>query len=268
MRRSLLPTLFSLLLPGLAAPCQAETRPDVGFIQTPEPVVRAMLEVADTAPGDRVLDLGSGDGRIPIMAAVEFGAEGRGIEIDGQLVKLSRQRAEAAGVGEAVQFEQGDLFEADLSGADIITLYLLPELNQRLKPSLLSLPSGTRIVSHEFDMGRWQADDYRAVNQRKIYFWRVPAAVAGEWRASRQGKEIKLRLEQNYQRVWGEAELDGLITDLRDVRLDGDTLRFRIRTEASQRVMRARFRHGRLIELQSAPPLSGFSPASQWKVAD
>jgi SAM-dependent methyltransferase len=152
---------------------------DVPYVQTPEPVVDAMLEAADVQAGDLVYDLGCGDGRIVIAAAKKRGARGVGVDIDPDLVRESVENAEKAGVSDRVKFLQQDLFETDLREATVVMLYLLPHINQRLLPKLLAeLKPGTRIVSHQFDMGYWRPD--RVVNvptpsgERIIYFWVVP----------------------------------------------------------------------------------------------
>jgi SAM-dependent methyltransferase len=162
---------------GLSA-CQTgpEARwPDVHYVPTPTPVVDAMLEVAGVGPADVLYDLGSGDGRIPITAARRFGTRGVGIEIDPQLVAEAIANAKRAGVDDKVAFVEGDLFAQDLSAATVITLYLLPQLNLKLRPALLKLRPGTRIVSHDFRMGDWKPDRELRVGRSMIYLWTVPA---------------------------------------------------------------------------------------------
>ena len=149
--------------------------PDVIFVATPPAVVRAMLEVAKVRPNDLVLDLGSGDGRIAIAAAKEFGARGVGIEIDAELIDQARENARKAGVADRVQFLQQDLFQADISEATVVTLYLLPPLNLKLRPRLFNdLKPGTRVVSHAFHMGDWEPDQELDVEGRKVYLWVIP----------------------------------------------------------------------------------------------
>ncbi|ARP85173.1 SAM-dependent methyltransferase [Bordetella genomosp. 9] len=148
--------------------------PDVIFVPTPQNVVDAMLDVAKVGPKDVLYDLGSGDGRIPITAAKRFGTRGVGIDIDPQRIQEARANAQKAGVTDKVRFEQADLFQQDLSQATVISLYLLPSLNLKLKPMLLKLKPGTRIVSHAFDMGDWAPEKTLTVDGRMIYFWTVP----------------------------------------------------------------------------------------------
>lgn len=157
---------------------------DVPFVVTPDHVTRAMLELAAVKPGDFVIDLGSGDGRIVIVAARQFGARGLGVEIVPDLVERSRDNARRAGVADRVEFRVQDLFATDLSAATVITMYLLPDVNLQLRPRLLALKPGTRIVSHDWDMGDWKPDrvvtlevpdkPYGREKVSRIYLWTVP----------------------------------------------------------------------------------------------
>jgi SAM-dependent methyltransferase len=157
---------------------------DVPFVVTPDHVTRAMLELANVKPGDFVIDLGSGDGRIVIVAARHYGARGLGVEIVPDLVEKSRDNARRAGVAERVEFREQDLFETDLSRATVITMYLLPDVNLKLRPRLQALKPGTRIVSHDWDMGDWKPDrmvtidvpdkPYGLEKVSRLYLWTVP----------------------------------------------------------------------------------------------
>lgn len=149
-------------------------QPDVVFVPTPHEVVEKMLSVAKVTKDDVIYDLGSGDGRIVITAAKKFGARGVGIDINPELVAQAKAAAADEGVSDRVTFIEGDLFEQDLSKATVITLYLLPALNLKLRPTLLKLKPGTRIVSHAFDMGDWKPERTENVDGRTVYFWRVP----------------------------------------------------------------------------------------------
>lgn len=165
----------TLLAGGALAQTSPQTRsPDVIFVPTPQEVVDAMLEVAKVGPDDVLYDLGSGNGIIPVTAARKFGTRGVGIDIDPQRIQEANANAEKHGVTDKVKFIQGDLFEQDLSEATVISLYLLTSLNLKLRPKLLELKPGTRIVSHAFDMGDWKPDQVVDVNGRKVYFWTVP----------------------------------------------------------------------------------------------
>jgi SAM-dependent methyltransferase len=148
---------------------------DVPYVPTPENVVDSMLVLAGVGTDDVVYDLGSGDGRIPIFAARTYGARGVGIEIKPDLVEEARANAREAGVADRVTFRQGDLFEADLSGATVVTLYLLPDVNRQLRPRLFEqLDPGDRVVSHDFDMDEWEPDTTIRVSQSTLYLWTIP----------------------------------------------------------------------------------------------
>jgi SAM-dependent methyltransferase len=165
----------------LAAPRDQTPRPDIFFLGTPQPVVDAMLELAEVKPGDVLYDLGSGDGRIPIAAAKRYGIRAVGIEIDPQMVAEARANARAAGVSHLVTFVERDLFLADIGEASVVTLYLLDRLNLQLRPKLLrDLAPGSRIVSHQFGMGEWRPEAARTVGRSDIYLWRVPESKPGE----------------------------------------------------------------------------------------
>jgi len=189
---------------------------DVPFVTSPDNVTRAMLELAKVGPDDYLIDLGSGDGRIVIEAARAFGARGLGVEIDPKLVELSRSRARASGVGERALFREQDLFKTDLTPASVITMYLLPDVNLQLRPKLLALRPGTRVVSHDWDMGDWQPDRTITVDvpekkvglekSSKIHLWIVPMRVQGDWCGTGKARGTLLRLAQQYQLLRGRFE--------------------------------------------------------------
>lgn len=167
--------LAALLGLGVGAACRQIPGQDVRFEPTPMPAVRLMLEMAEVGPGDVVFDLGSGDGRIPIMAAREFGARGVGVEIDPALVRIARANAEERGVADRVEFRHGSMYDADLAGATVVTLFLHPEPNLKLRPKLLrELPPGARIVSYYWDMDDWPPLLVRQIHRRPVHLWRVP----------------------------------------------------------------------------------------------
>jgi len=172
MVRTLL--LLTALLAAAPAAAQGWT-PDVIYVPTPHDVVDDMLRLADVKKGDILYDLGSGDGRIPIAAAKKYGIRATGIDIDAERIAEANQNARGEGVTKLVEFRQEDLFKANFRDATIVTLYLLPELNLRLRPRLWAeLKPGTRIVSHQFDMGDWQPEKKLESNGRTVYFWTVP----------------------------------------------------------------------------------------------
>lgn len=177
---ALLTLLFTFgLAPGPAlAQAEAERQPDVPYVPTPQPVVDKMLDLARVGKNDVLYDLGCGDGRIVITAARERGARGVGIDLDPQRISEARANAEQAGVADRVKFMVGDLFKADFSEATVVTLYLLPDVNRRLRPQLWKqLKVGTRVVSHDFDMGaEWPAERAEQVNGKTVYYWTITAA--------------------------------------------------------------------------------------------
>jgi SAM-dependent methyltransferase len=191
---------------------------DVPYITTPDRVTAAMLDLAAVQAGDHVIDLGSGDGRI-VIAAARRGATGLGVEIDPRLVAESIANAKRAGVAARANFLEQDLFRTDLAPATVVTMYLLPEVNLRLRPAILDLRPGTRIVSHDWDMGDWRPD--RSVTlavpektiglskSSKVHLWIVPARVEGLWCGARDDRRAALRLRQSYQDVSGEIDIAG-----------------------------------------------------------
>jgi SAM-dependent methyltransferase len=196
---------------GLASAWAQAGGDEVPFITTPDAVTLAMLTAAQTRRGDHVIDLGSGDGRIVITAAKRFGATGLGVDIVPDLVLQSRRSAQAAGVAAQVEFRVEDLFTTDLSQATVVTLYLLPEFNLRLRPSLLALKPGTRVVSHDWDMGDWQPDRTltlavpdKAVGREKlsrVHLWWVPARIQGHW-CGPGGQQLALTQQHQLLSGW------------------------------------------------------------------
>jgi len=164
---------------GVQAQDESSSRdPDVPYVPTPQNVVDRMLELANVSEDDIVYDLGSGDGRIVITAAQTYGARGVGIEIDSQRVQEARKNAEEAGVADLVEFRQGDLFEADISEATVVTLYLLPSVNLKLRPKLFDeLAPGTPVVSHDFDMDGWKPEQTVEMGSDTIFLWTIPEEV-------------------------------------------------------------------------------------------
>jgi SAM-dependent methyltransferase len=213
----------------LAAAPAAHAMDEVPFIVTPDNVTVAMLELARVGPRDFVLDLGSGDGRIVVTAAKRFGARGLGVEIVPDLVAVSRRHAEAAGVADRARFVVQDLFQTDLAPASVITMYLLPELNLQLRPRLLALAPGTRVVSHDWDMDDWEPDARRDIDapaktigrekRSRLYLWVVPAPLQGRWCAA----GARLQLEQRFQRIDGTLQAGGTAQAVRG-RVDGRRL--------------------------------------------
>lgn len=191
--------------PGSAqAPVAPPTQraPDVVFVPTPHKVVDQMLAVARVGPGDILYDLGSGDGRIVIAAARRFGIRATGIDIDPRRITESRFNADSARVTHLTEFTNADLFETDLSEASVVTLYLLPELNVRLRPKLFAeLRPGSRVVSHSFGMGDWKADSTLMVDTRMVYYWVMPADISGDWSVTLGPRQLNVSITQQYQKI-------------------------------------------------------------------
>jgi SAM-dependent methyltransferase len=195
--------------------------------------VHTMLKAAQVGRQDTVYDLGCGDGRIVITAVKEYGARrGVCVDIDPERIKESRLNADSAGVTDRISFQEADLFEMDLSPATVVTLYLLPTLNERLRPKLFrELRPGTRVTSNSFDMGDWKADSvlYPGPGAQffsSAYFWVIPADVAGTWKVKLDRSAYTLNLDQRYQHVTGKASANGREIPLDEMSLRGDRLRF------------------------------------------
>jgi SAM-dependent methyltransferase len=178
---------------------------DVIWVPTPQSLVDKMLDMAKLTPKDIHYDLGSGDGRTVITAA-KRGAEAYGVEFNPDMVKLSERNAAKEGVAGKAKFINGDIFQTDFSRATVITLYLLPSLNVKLRPTILRMKPGTRVVSHAFSMDDWQADQTETVEGRTAYLWIVPAPVSGRWQMPGGGE---LTLKQNYQMISGVLRQGG-----------------------------------------------------------
>jgi len=202
---------------------------DVVWVPTPEALVERMLKLAGVGPKDYVIDLGSGDGRT-VIAAAKIGARAMGIEYNPDMVALSVKNAEKAGLGDKVKFIKADIFETDFSQATVITMYLLPALNLKLRPKILDLRPGTRVVSHAFNMEDWQPDQTVTVEGRDAFLWIVPAKVAGTWKLgvpAGSGEESwNVRLGQQFQVLSGRAQNGDKSFNLADARLRGANIRF------------------------------------------
>lgn len=201
---------------------------DVMWLPTPEAMVTRMLQAARTTNKDLVYDLGAGEGRIPIAAAKEFGARAVGIEYDPALAALARRNAQRAGVADKVTIIAGDIFKEDFSTATVVTLYLLPELNQQLRPQLLKMKPGTRIVSHLWDMGEWEPDETFRVDDGEAHLWVVPANIAGRWtlRGETGFVDGEVDFSQQFQRLGGTLSLRGKSQPLLGAYVQGEYVGF------------------------------------------
>jgi SAM-dependent methyltransferase len=215
---------------GEYTPSVGQPGKDVIWLPTPDAVVERMLRMAGVGSRDYVIDLGSGDGRTVIMAAEKFGARGLGIEYNPDMVALSIRNAELAGVTHKTKFVEGDIFKSNFSQATVITMYLLPSLNLKLRPKILDLRPGTRVVSHSFDMAEWQPDQTITVGDSKAHLWIVPTDVAGSWKltlSTERGEETwPLKLDQDFQMLYGRVGLPEGSLRLLDGRIRGTEIRF------------------------------------------
>lgn len=198
---------------------------DVIWVPTPQALVERMLQMAKVTPSDYVIDLGSGDGRTVITAAKKFGVKALGIEYNPDMVELSKRNAEIEGVAGRAEFIKADIFSTDFSKATVITMYLLPQLNLKLRPTLLDMKPGTRLVSHAFSMDDWQPDQTESVEGRTAYLWIVPAKVEGTWQWS-GSRNYEITLRQHFQLVEGLAKIDNKTAQFRNGRLQADKLTF------------------------------------------
>jgi len=229
-----LPALLaaSLLFP-LPAAAQKAYEPQVGqsgkdviWVPTPDEVVERMLRMAQVTPNDLVFDLGAGDGKIAIAAAKKFGARAVGIEYNPDMARHAQGNVEKADVAGKARIIQGDIFATDFSQATVVTMYLLPGLNLKLRPTLLSMRPGTRVVSHSFTMDDWEADETSSMDGRRAYFWVVPANVNGGWTLETGGDKAELSFEQRYQKIEGTVGLGHSQGGLREARLRGFNISF------------------------------------------
>jgi hypothetical protein len=203
---------------------------DVVWVPTPDEVVERMLNMAQTKAEDYVIDLGAGDGKIAIAAAKKFGARSTGIEYNPDMAALAQRNAQTAGVGGKAQIVQGDIFVSDFTQATVLTMYLLPSLNMKLRPQILAMRPGTRVVTHAFNMEDWEPDESSDVEGRRVYLWIVPANVSGRWAMELSGAggsdKLSLNLDQKFQKIEGVAYLGSTLAGLREPRLSGFRIGF------------------------------------------
>lgn len=227
---------------------------DIPFVPSDDKVIAAMLDLAGVGEHDLLYDLGCGDGRIVVAAALQRGARGVGIDLDPERVADAMHRAYRAGVADQVIFHEDDLLEADFADATVVCLYLLESVNLELRPRLLQeLRPGTRIVSHAFDMGDWLPDRQIGCGGTKIYKWTVPAPVAGSWSwRDHDGGVCELELAQKYQTARGRIWMDGAEAELLDARVHGDQLILSVRpvADAAPTRMVLQWREGQLVPVE------------------
>jgi SAM-dependent methyltransferase len=278
----LIPVVFIFVVLG----CSTLRPPDVEFVPTPHEVVAEMLKMAEVTQDDVVYDLGCGDGRIVIAAAKQYGARGVGVEIDPELIKVCQEKARKAGVTDRVRFLLKDLFETDIREATVVALYLTPELNLQLRPKLFhELKPGTRIVSHDFDMGDWKPDgmremrnvefffpdDMTRVRDTKFYYWVIPANIAGLWRwnvkTPRGERDYTLNVTQKFQEISGCLGGQDRESAISDALLKGDQVTFWVRDEIAGQNVTMRFQgriRGDMIEGSSEVKGGPFEGTHPW----
>lgn len=225
---------LALALPATVSAADATYTPQVGqegkdviWVPTPEALIAKMLDMAKVTPNDIVFDLGSGDGRT-VIAAAKRGAKATGIEFNPDMVNLSKASAQKAGVADKATFINGDIFATDFSQATVVTMYLLPSLNLKLRPTLLNMKPGTHVVSHAFTMDDWKADETASVDGRTAYHWIVPAKVAGTWAWQANNQAYEVTLTQKYQELSGTVTIAGKPAKLAAAKITGDQITFTI----------------------------------------
>ena len=214
--------------------CDPDYKPQVGqsgkdvvWVPTPDEVVQRMLRMAKVTPQDTVYDLGAGDGKIAI-AAGKIGATSVGIEYNPDMAKLAQCYVQAENLAGKTRIIQGDVFKEDFSKASVVTMYLLPELNLRLRPTILNMKPGTRVTSHQFTMGDWEPDETAEVDYRTAYLWIVPAKVEGAWTLREQGSNAQyaVNLSQKYQKITGDVAAGSAKQPLVGATVRGEEVRF------------------------------------------
>jgi SAM-dependent methyltransferase len=235
-------------------PAAAQPPPHIGqvskdsvWVPTPQRMIRRMLQLADVTADDLVVDLGAGDGRIPIYAARHFGARAIGVELEENLVVLATESAKAQGVSPLARFVRQDLFDFDLSGATVVALYISPGVMTKLKPRLAGLKPGTRVVSHHFTLEEWEPDETVRVEDRSGYLWVVPADVRGAWTVTTADDALRVTIEQAHQRLTARGERGGKAVPVLAPRLRGTEISFAtFDADGSARQYRGRVEAGRM----------------------
>ncbi len=249
---------LALVLPLCALSAEDKERGvgDVVYVPTPQIVVDEMLKMAKAGPQDFIIDLGSGDGRMVVTAAKKFGARGFGVDLSDDLLAEARANAKAAGVADRAEFRKQNLFETELGQATILSTYLLPEMNEKLRPKILALPPGTRVVAHDYHMGEWLPDETKTLSvPEKIvgtpgisytYLWIVPAKVAGRWQSEFKhgtgSTALEFEFTQNFQIIGGSAKIGTQTLKLPDNRMSGEQIAFTVFAKAGDAASRHEFR--------------------------
>lgn len=268
-------SFFVVVFPAVAQ----DGKGDVIYVPTPQITVDEMLRIAKVGPDDFLIDLGSGDGRIVITAAKRYGTHGIGVDLDTYLLKRARDAAKEQGVSERTQFIEQNLFETDLSRATVITSYLLPDMNEKLRPVLLTLKPGTRVVTHDYDMGEWHPDGQKALDvpekevgdagKSYIFFYVVPGKIAGKWESlisiGGRGVLYEFEFDQSFQKVGGDARVDGKLARLPLFKVRGDRVSFEAELPQGAGLVKHRF-EGRIKEHTIEGTVAiGRQKAQPWK---
>ena len=249
--------MLALIMPVLAL-AQDEKERGVGnvvYVPTPQVVVDEMLRMAKVGAADFVIDLGSGDGRMIRTAAKKFGARGFGVDLSDDLLRESNALALSEGIADRARFIKEDLFETDLTKATVITSYLLPEMNQKLRPKILNLKPGTRVVAHDYHMGEWPSDENKEIivpekkvgvaGRSYVYLWIVPAKVGGRWQAQISSPAhpggLELEFAQKFQKLEGSAKSGGQTVALLAPKIEADQLSFALFTKPGDSATRHQF---------------------------
>jgi SAM-dependent methyltransferase len=227
---TLLPLAFAVPTPAIAQqpqyqPSIGQAGKDVIWVPTPAELIQALYDLAKVSPSDYVIDLGSGDGPW-VIAAAKRGARALGVEFNPDMVELARSRAKREGVSDKASFIQGDIFEADFSQASVVTMYLLPDLNMKLRPKILEMKPGTRVLTNSFTMEDWDPDQSVSVEGRTGYMWIVPAMVAGTWTWQTPSGPAEVSLRQNFQKIEGTLKMNGKDLPLQNAKLEGARISF------------------------------------------
>jgi SAM-dependent methyltransferase len=253
--RSRIFKVAALLLWAIMPAAVAQDYGDTPYVQTPQVVVDKMLEMAKVTAKDYLIDLGSGDGRLIITAAKRYGARGFGVDLNKSLVTLSNRNAAKAGVANRAVFYERDLHETDITKADVLTIYLLPEVNLMVRPRILALKPGTRLVSHDYGFGEWPPDVEIVMDapgkpvgrdqKSKVMFWVVPSRVAGKWiwsgGAARPGQFYELQLDQVFQKITGTLSVAGQNAKIENAVLTGEQISFSAMLAESGKPVRHEF---------------------------
>ena len=217
--------------PTTYEPVRGQAGKDVIWIPTPEVLIDKMLTAAKVTDKDKLFDLGAGDGIIAITAARKYGAQSVGIEYNPDMAQFARRKVAEAGMNDKVRIITGDIFQEDFSSATVVTLYLMPHLNMKLRPTLLKMKPGTRVVSHAFTMGDWEPDETMSFNHTQGYFWVVPAQIDGSWVMNGfDGGPIRVNLSQSFQNIGGTLTRGGQSFAMLGAKLRGDEVKFQFIT--------------------------------------